>query len=117
MNLVAKEFVATRADGDGAVVLSEFAGAARDLDGALIVNPYDIEAIKLALLGALELPSTERRDRMGRMRDHVRQHDVHHWADEFLRRLEATPRPSERSRLWSLPLLRRLADLWPGERR
>jgi trehalose 6-phosphate synthase len=116
MNLVAKEFVASRADGDGALVLSEFAGAARDLDGALIVNPYDIEAIKRALLGALELPSAERLDRMGRMRTHVREHDVHHWADEFLRRLQATPGPSERSRVWTLPVLRRLAHLWPAKR-
>ena len=106
MNLVAKEFVASRADGDGVVVLSEFAGAARDLDGALIVNPYDIDAIKRALLTALELPVAERRDRMARMRANVRQHDVHQWADEFLRRLNASPRPDRRPGRW-IPLLLR----------
>jgi trehalose-6-phosphate synthase len=108
MNLVAKEFVASRADGDGVVVLSEFAGAARDLDGALIVNPYDIDAIKQALLNALVLPVTERRDRMARMRANVRQHDVHEWADEFLRRLAASPGPDRRARRRALPALRRL---------
>ena len=57
MNLVAKEFVASRGDLGGTLVLSEFAGAAQDLDGALIVNPYDIEAIKRALVTAIEMPA------------------------------------------------------------
>jgi trehalose 6-phosphate synthase len=117
MNLVAKEFVASRADGDGVVVLSEFAGAAHDLDGALIVNPYDIDAIKQALLSALELPVSERRDRMATMRDNVRQHDVHQWANEFLRRLAASPGPDRRPRRWTLPRLRRLLHRVDQQRR
>jgi alpha,alpha-trehalose-phosphate synthase [UDP-forming] len=116
MNLVAKEFVAARVDVDGALVLSEFAGAARDLDGALIVNPYDIDAIKSALMGALELPVNDRRERMRLMRESVRHHDVHHWAEQFLGRLRSTPDPNTRSRMWHLPVLDRLSGLWPVKR-
>ena len=60
MNLVAKEFVAARGDLGGALILSEFAGAAHDLEGALIVNPYDVEAIKEAMVAAVEMPPVER---------------------------------------------------------
>lgn len=109
MNLVAKEFVAARGDGDGVVVLSEFAGAAQDLPQALIINPYDIEAIKSALLTALAMPDEERRSRMESMRDHVRHNDVHHWAQSFLERLATVPRDRHRFSLWNLPLLSRLS--------
>ena len=109
MNLVAKEFVAARGDGDGVVVLSEFAGAAQDLPEALIINPYDIEAIKLALLSALSMPTDERRSRMGAMRNSVRRHDVHHWAQHFLERLETVARERHRFSMWNLPVLSRLA--------
>ncbi len=108
MNLVAKEFVAARGDGDGVVVLSEFAGAAQDLPEALIINPYDIEAIKAALLTALALPEDERRSRMESMRDNVRHHDVHHWAQQFLQRLATVPRDRHRFSMWNLPVLSRL---------
>ena len=84
MNLIAKEFVACRGDGGGVVVLSEFAGAAMDLTDALIVNPYDIYAIKQAMLHSRELSVTEQQGRMTAMRDRVRFHDVHHWAEQFL---------------------------------
>jgi len=109
MNLVAKEFVAARGDGNGVVVLSEFAGAAQDLPEALIINPYDIEAIKSALLTALSLPVAERRSRMSSMRDNVRHHDVHRWAQHFLERLETVPRERHRFSMWNLPVLSRLA--------
>ncbi|MDP1794093.1 MAG: trehalose-6-phosphate synthase, partial [Acidimicrobiales bacterium] len=116
MNLVAKEFVAARGDVDGVVVLSEFAGAAQDLDGALIINPYDIDAIKKALLSSLELPHVERTARMESMRDTVRRNDVHHWARQFLERLEATPHSPERPTLWGLPVISRLAVRKPPKR-
>jgi trehalose 6-phosphate synthase len=90
MNLVAKEFAAARGDLDGALILSEFAGAARDLEGALIVNPYDIEAIKRAMVAAINMPSIERAARMRTMRAAVRHNDVHRWATNFLSRLEST---------------------------
>ena len=89
MNLVAKEFVAARGDLGGALILSEFAGAAQDLDGALIVNPYDIEAIKEALMVALDMPLVERAARLKKMRAAVQHNDVHHWARGFLDRLDA----------------------------
>lgn len=92
MNLVAKEFVAARGDLGGTLILSEFAGAAQDLDGALIVNPYDIEAIKQALMIALDMPLVERAARLKKMRAAVRRNDVHRWARNFLDRLEATTR-------------------------
>jgi trehalose 6-phosphate synthase len=90
MNLVAKEFVASRGDLGGSLVLSEFAGAAQDLEGALIVNPYDVEAIKEALLAAIEMSPVERAARQNKMRAAVYHNDVHHWARQFLGRLEAT---------------------------
>ena len=109
MNLVAKEFVAARGDGDGMVVLSEFAGAAQDLPEALIVNPYDIEAIKSALMTAVSLAPEERQERMAAMRDSVRLHDVHHWADHFLQRLEAVPRTRRRHSFLRRPVITKLS--------
>ena len=102
MNLVAKEFVAARGDNGGVVVLSEFAGAAQDLGGALIVNPYDIEAIKRSLVMAKKMPLAERTARMMNMRDSVRDHDVHQWAQSFLDRLNASPRVGARASIRSV---------------
>ena len=90
MNLVAKEFVAVRTDLGGTLILSEFAGAAQDLDGALIVNPYDIEAIKRALLRVIEMPQIEQAARLKTMRAAVQHNDVHRWARHFLNRLQST---------------------------
>lgn len=95
MNLVAKEFVAARGDLDGALVLSEFAGAAHDLEvGATLVNPYDIDAVMLALCRAARLPRGERMRRMQSMRGVVRVNDVKNWATSFLGRLHDVCRPS-----------------------
>jgi trehalose-6-phosphate synthase len=88
MNLVAKEFVAARGTRGASVILSEFAGAAAGLHGALIVNPYDIEAIKQAMLHALRMPEHARQERLRAMRATVQHHDVHHWARQFLCRLQ-----------------------------
>ena len=90
MNLVAKEFVAARGDLSGTLILSEFAGAAQDLDGALIVNPYDIEAIKRAMVAARDMPPVEQAARLMSMRAAVEHNDVHRWARTFLSRLEST---------------------------
>ncbi len=90
MNLVAKEFVAARGDLGASLILSEFTGAAQDLEGALIVNPYDIEAIKGALVTAIEMPLGERAARLETMRAVVQHNDVHRWARNFLDRLETT---------------------------
>jgi trehalose 6-phosphate synthase len=87
MNLVAKEFVAARGDLGASVVLSEFAGAAQAMPGALIVNPFDIDAVKQAMLQARRMPPEERAARMSEMRQAVGETDVHAWASSFLRRL------------------------------
>lgn len=87
MNLVAKEFVATRSDYTGVLVLSEFAGAARELRQALIVNPRNIEGMAQAFEAALAMPKREARRRMSILRTIVRRHDVFEWADTFLEAL------------------------------
>lgn len=95
MNLVAKEFVATRVDGDGVLLLSEFAGAAAELGDAVVVNPYDVDAMAEAMRLALTMPVTERRERMARLRNDVVQHSVQAWATSFLEALGRENRPSE----------------------
>ncbi|MBI2884879.1 MAG: trehalose-6-phosphate synthase [Candidatus Omnitrophica bacterium] len=80
MNLVSKEFVAARRDGQGVLILSQFTGASRELRDALIVNPYDIEQMADALHTALTMPPEEQRARMARMRDMLQTHDVYRWA-------------------------------------
>ena len=89
MNLVAKEYVAARTDLRGALVLSEFAGAADELDGAFLVNPHDIDGLKRTLCEAMRLPDHEAENRMRRLREHVMTHDVARWAREFLETLRA----------------------------
>ena len=87
MNLVAKEFLASRTDEEGVLVLSEFAGAADELTDALIVNPYDVEGVAETLHRALTLGGPERRQRMRALRAQVLAHDVHRWEHEFLEAL------------------------------
>lgn len=84
MNLVAKEFAASRTDEEGVLVLSEFAGAADELTDALIVNPYDIAGVAATLHRALTMDGVERRQRMRALRAQVLAHDVHGWATHFL---------------------------------
>jgi trehalose 6-phosphate synthase len=87
MNLVAKEYVATRADTGGALVLSEFAGAATELRQAFLCNPHDPDGVKEALLRAVQVDPTEAKRRMRIMQRHLRTHDVDHWARSFLNEL------------------------------
>ncbi|HVL74534.1 MAG TPA: trehalose-6-phosphate synthase, partial [Noviherbaspirillum sp.] len=84
MNLVAKEFIATRDDEQGALVLSQFTGAARELHEALIVNPYHIEQSAEALYRALTMPAAEQRERMRSMRSLVKDFNVYRWAGRML---------------------------------
>jgi len=84
MNLVAKEYVACRYDDGGALVLSEFAGAAEELKQAYRVNPYDINGMKATLLQAMEAPAREKSRRMRSMRKYVDDHDIDRWAKSFL---------------------------------
>jgi trehalose 6-phosphate synthase/phosphatase len=84
MNLVAKEFVACRNDGDGVLILSEFAGAGSELGEALHVNPFDIDGVSAAMLRALSLPVAERRERMAGLRARVVGNDVDAWSARYL---------------------------------
>jgi trehalose 6-phosphate synthase len=84
MNLVCKEFVAARDDEQGVLILSRFAGAARDMPEALIVNPYHVEEVADALHRALTMPPGEQRERMANLRSTVREFNVFRWAGRML---------------------------------
>src|SRR5262249_17259593 len=92
MNLVAKEFIAARDDDDAVLILSRFTGASRELRDALLVNPYDIEGTAEAIHRAIEMAPAERRDRMSRMRAHVREHNIFRWAGMLMSELTRIPR-------------------------
>ena len=89
MNLVAKEYVAARSDLGGALVLSEFAGAAAELKQAFLVNPHDIAGVKSQLLRALRVDPREAASRMRAMRRHLAKNDLEHWATSFFDALKA----------------------------
>jgi len=89
MNLVAKEYVASRIDNRGVLVLSEFAGAADELGSALLINPHDIQGLKDTITRALDMPPAEQGRRMRALRRRVREHDVEDWSQEFLSALSA----------------------------
>jgi trehalose 6-phosphate synthase len=84
MNLVAKEFVASRVDDDGVLILSRFTGAARELAGAVVVNPFAVDEIAEAINQALEMPEEDRRKRMQKMRSAVADNNVYRWAGKLL---------------------------------
>jgi trehalose 6-phosphate synthase len=84
MNLVCKEFVAARDDERGVLILSRFAGAAREMTEALIVNPYHVEECAVALQRALTMPEPEQRERMASLRMTVREFNVYRWAGRML---------------------------------
>jgi len=84
MNLVSKEFVATRRDELGVLILSCFTGAARELQDALQVNPYDIDQTAEAIRAGLEMQPEEKQLRMQRMRKLVREHNVYRWAGSLI---------------------------------
>jgi trehalose-6-phosphate synthase len=89
MNLVAKEFVASRHSNDGVLILSRFAGASQELKGAVIVNPYDIEKSADAIKFALEMEVYEQNLRMKQMRQLIAQNNIYSWAANLLRTMAA----------------------------
>jgi trehalose 6-phosphate synthase len=89
MNLVAKEYVAARSDLGGALVLSEFAGAAAELKQAFLVNPHDIAGVKNQLVRALRVDPREAASRMRAMRRHLAKNDLEHWATSFFDALKS----------------------------
>ncbi|MEO1637929.1 MAG: glucosylglycerol-phosphate synthase [Pseudomonadota bacterium] len=91
MNLVCKEFIASRTDGDGVLVLSEFAGAAVELGDAVITNPFSHRSLDWSILSAIEMPEEKRRQRMARMRDAVADNTVRAWQPATLAELGTQP--------------------------
>jgi trehalose 6-phosphate synthase len=85
MNLVAKEFVASRNNNDGVLILSRFAGASHELQGAIIVNPYNIAEMADAIKTALEMPKKTQQKRMKQMRQEIVEHNIYSWAASILR--------------------------------
>jgi len=85
MNLVAKEFIASRNQNDGVLILSQFAGASQELLGAMIINPYDIEQAADAIKAALEMPKEQQYHKMKQMRRVIMGHNVYSWAAAILR--------------------------------
>jgi len=89
MNLVAKEYCAARTDLRGALVLSEFTGAARELRAALQINPHDLDGMESTIERAVHMPPAEQARRMRTLRSVIRHHDVHDWARSFFKALTA----------------------------
>lgn len=96
MNLVAKEYVATQDPAEpGALVLSRFAGAARELDAALLVNPYDIDGMAETMARAIEMPVAERKERWEDMMAKIRASSIDVWRENFLHALREAPFSTE----------------------
>ena len=87
MNLVAKEFIASRKNHKGVLILSEMAGSAIELSEALVINPYDIDGIARAIKTALKMPRDEQKSRIERMQQTLRRQTVHKWASDFMKML------------------------------
>jgi trehalose 6-phosphate synthase len=92
MNLVAKEYLASRVDGDAALLLSPFTGAARELSGVYTINPYNPEEIADAIFQALEDPRETKSERLAAMRSWVQEHNIFQWSAHFLQALIHLPR-------------------------
>src|SRR5690606_33198935 len=84
MNLVAKEFVASREHYDGVLILSQFTGASRELSEALVVNPYNTDQCAASIKLALEMKPDEQRQRMSNMKSLVQEYNVYRWAGRML---------------------------------
>ena len=88
MNLVAKEFVASRKDGKGVLILSSMAGAAKELQEAIMINPFDAELTAEKIEKALVMPEEEQKTRLDRMQSYLKKYDVFRWAERFLNDVE-----------------------------
>lgn len=89
MNLVAKEYLACKRDGNGILILSEMAGAAIELQDSIIINPNDIDQIENAIITALNMPYDERKKRLESMQKRISKHTVKKWANEFVKELRS----------------------------
>jgi trehalose 6-phosphate synthase/phosphatase len=95
MNLVAKEYIVCQEEGDGALILSEFAGAAQELHQAYLVNPYDVDGMARTLAEALAAPKNERQRRLIPMRNRILRYHAHRWAESFIAELFQQTRHGE----------------------
>jgi trehalose 6-phosphate synthase/phosphatase len=118
MNLVAKEYVASQIDDRGVLILSEFAGAAEELKEAILVNPYDIDAVADSLHRALTMPDDERRARMLGLRHRVRGGNVQGWVHRFVDAAEAAAirARSVGAKVAPVDVLRRRLHQWLAQR-
>jgi trehalose 6-phosphate synthase len=89
MNLVAKEYVVSKTDSSGALILSKFTGAARELTDAVLINPYSIEEFAEAIKSAIEMPKAEKIKRMENMRRVVSENNIYKWAGDIITELTA----------------------------
>ncbi len=90
MNLIAKEYIATRQNGTGVLILGEMAGTAQELSEALIINPNDLEATSHALEVAFSMSASEQKRRMKTMQSRLGRYDIHTWTADFMERLDET---------------------------
>jgi trehalose-6-phosphate synthase len=88
MNLVAKEYVASQVDLNGALLVSEFAGSAEEIPGAISINPYDTEGCADAIKNALETKSERRRESMERARWYIKEKNIYRWVEDVLKELK-----------------------------
>ncbi len=95
MNLVAKEFIATRVEGNGVLILSEMAGASKELHEAVLVNPFDRNAMADAIQKAIVMPVEEQKKRNSSMQKRLSRYTVNYWAKEFMDALNAKATPNE----------------------
>jgi trehalose 6-phosphate synthase/phosphatase len=116
MNLVAKEYVAAQVANDGVLVLSEMAGAGEELQEAVLVNPFDVDAVAEALHRALLMPEDERRARMSALRDRVRTNDVHAWVRRFLGEADTAARRARDSIISPTDEVQRALAKWLAQR-
>ena len=96
MNLIAKEYVATRQDGTGVLILGEMAGTAQELSEAIIINPNDLQATARALETALDMKAAEQRERLATMQRRLRRYDIATWTADFMERLDETKARQEK---------------------
>ena len=97
MNLVAKEFVATRVKGDGVLILSEMAGASKELYESLTVNPFDLNKMSDAILKAINMPKKEQIERNSSMQERLSRYTVNYWANDFMQNLISRAKSNQNS--------------------
>ncbi|RME08064.1 MAG: bifunctional alpha,alpha-trehalose-phosphate synthase (UDP-forming)/trehalose-phosphatase [Aquificota bacterium] len=119
MNLVAKEFVASRRDLRGVLVLSEFAGSGKELGEALLVNPNSVEELSKAIENALEMPEEEQENRLRIMQERLRRYDVLKWGMDFIESLKGavSKRNMLKTRELNSRLLKKLKDMYKGAKK